>query len=155
MKYYIPNDNEERLKQLNEWFSNYFFSDKFFKDEDWLSIRLNISKWKSLGYPVSQKEKAFDFDFSAEESALLYNNFNSISEILLFDKELKSHAAKMQFDKALLFQNFYKNCLNNIKEQSELNKTVIPFFKFENEILFLKFIDNYFILEMIHEKIRF
>jgi hypothetical protein len=154
MKHYVPEDKEERLHQLNEWFTKALFSESVFKDEEWLPIRLNLSKWKSLGYSIIQKDKPNQGEFSIEESALLYSMYNSISEILLFDKEMKFYGFKQQFDKALLYQNYQKDFTNAFIRQGALNQTILPFFRNDAETLYLKFVDNYFIQQIIRERIR-
>ena len=154
MKHYIPEDKEDRLNQLNEWFTKVLFSDNFFKDEDWLAVRLNLSKWKSLGYSILLNDKCYQGEFSIEESALLYSIFNSISEILLFEKEMKFYGFKQQFDKALLNQNYQKDFTNAFIKQGALNQTILPFFRCDAETLYLKFVDNYFIQQIIRERIR-
>lgn len=50
MKHHIPDIHDERLDQLNTWFKKALFSEDLFHDARWLPIRLNLSKWKSLGY---------------------------------------------------------------------------------------------------------
>jgi hypothetical protein len=46
MKYQVPDDDIERLNQLNKWFTEILCSSDYYDDDKWLSIRLNISKWK-------------------------------------------------------------------------------------------------------------
>jgi len=154
MKHYVPEDTEARLQQLNEWFTNALFSESVFKDEEWLPIRLNLSKWKSLGYSIIQNDKPNQNDYSIEESAILFANYNSICEILLFEKEMRFYGFKQQFDKALLCQNYQKDFIKAFIDQGLQNQTILPFFTYQSENLYLKFIDNYFIQQIIKEKIR-
>ena len=154
MKHYVPEDKEERLHQLNEWFTKAIFSENVFKDEEWLPIRLNLSKWKSLGYSIVQNDKPNQGEFSIEESELLYSIYNSISEILLFEKEMKFYGFKQQFDKALLYQNYQKDFTKAFLHQGSQNQIILPFFTYQAENLYLKFIDNYFIKQIIQERIR-
>jgi len=154
MKDHISEGNEERLNQLNEWVTKVLCSHNFFKEEEWLPIKLNLLNWKSLGYSINQNDQLHWYDFTKTEVALLYKIINSISEILLFEKEMKYYRIKQEFDKALLYQNYQKEYTKNLKLYRELNQTILPFFSFENETLCLKFIDNYFIRQIIEERIR-
>ena len=154
MKHYVPEDKGERLHQLNEWFTKAFFSESVFKDEEWLPIRLNLSKWKSLGYTIIQNDKPNQNDFSIEESAILFAIYNSISEILLFEKEMRFYGYKQQFDKALLYQNYQKELTKAFIHQGSQNQIILPFFTYQQENLYMKFIDNYFIQQIIKERIR-
>ena len=64
MKYQIPEDEQERLDQLNDWFTKILCSEDYFEDEKWLAIRLNLAKWRDLGYNFRQENQNEQINFS-------------------------------------------------------------------------------------------
>lgn len=61
---------------------------------------------------------------------------------------------KQQFDKALLYQNYHKDLINSFKSEGSHKQTILLFFKCDAETLYLKFIYNYFMQQIIIERIR-
>ena len=70
MRYQIPEDEQERLDQLNEWFTQILCSEDYFEDEKWMSIRLNLLKWKEKSFGFRQENQEHFWTFEMEEKLL-------------------------------------------------------------------------------------
>ena len=154
MRYQIPEDEQERLDQLNEWFTQILCSEDYFDDEKWMSIRLNLLKWKEKGFGFRQENQEHFCTFEMEEKLLAYRIFNYLGEILLFEAGIKEAAIKQKFEQASLFRDLKAIAKQHLKTIYEEQTSFIKFFKIENEILVLKHIENYFINQHIKERLR-
>lgn len=155
MKHYVPEDPQERLNQLNEWFTKAIFSTDVFNDDKWLPIRLNLSKWKATNFSVLQNVKPEELDFTDHQKGILYFIYNSISEILLFEKEIKLVAGRQQFERAALYRDLSDDCTKALTEEGKQNGWILPFFSMNGQTLILKCVDNYFVQLIIKERLRF
>lgn len=154
MKHYVPEDAIERLEQLNQWFTDLLFSEDFFNNDKWLHIRLNISKWKTDGYDFVQNYQPTESDFDDSEQLIVFQILHAIAESLLFDHEIRVVATKQNFELAALLRDLKKDALQAFTQSGKENQVVIPFFSFNNKVLTLKFVDNYFINQTIRERLR-
>ena len=154
MKHYIPEDKEERLIQLNEWFTKTLFSYDIFDDEKWLPIRLNLLKWRTNGFTIYPHHKPFLADFSNQEQSIVYFICNSISEILLCKTESKMAATSQHFEKAALYRDFQKDFGKALTENGNKNELILPIFYLEGDTLKLKCLDNCFIQQIIRERLK-
>ncbi len=154
MRYQIPDDEQERLDQLNEWFTQMLCSDDYFEDEKWLSIRLNLSKWKDKGYGFRQENEGPFYTLDIEEQVLVYKIYNYLSEVLLFDTGIKEAVIKQKFEQASLYRDLKAVAKQHLKTIYEEQSFFVKFFKVENETLVLKHIENYFINQYIKERLR-
>ena len=154
MRYQIPEDEQERLDQLNGWFTQILCSENYFEDEKWMSIRLNLLKWKEKGFGFRQENQEHFCTFEIEEKLLTYKIFNYLGEILLFEAGIKEAAIKQKFEQASLFRDLKAIAKQHLKTIYEEQTSFIKFFKIENEILVLKHIENYFINQHIKERLR-
>ena len=154
MKHYVPDDPQERLNQLNEWFTKAIFSADIFNDDKWLPIRLNISKWKAMNFSVLQNVKPYELDFSDHQKGILYFIYNAISEILLFEREIKLVAIRQQFERAALYRDLSDDCNQSLTEEGKQNGWILPFFSLNGQILIFKCVDNYFVQQIIKERLR-
>jgi hypothetical protein len=154
MKHYIPEKTDDRLSQLNEWFTQTLFSEDLFKDEKWLGIRLNLSKWKTLGFTFKQNSQPAELDFTIAEKLQIYTYFNNIAEVLLYAKEIRESATKQAFESAALYRDYHQSALQAITAKMEQEKPNFPFFKLDGNTLTLKNLDNYFIQQIVKERIR-
>jgi hypothetical protein len=154
MRYQIPEDEQERLDQLNGWFTQILCSQDYFDDEKWMSIRLNLSKWKEKGFGFRQENQEHFCTFEMEEKLLAYRIFNYLSEVLLFEAGIKEAALKQKFEQASLFRDLKVITKQHLKTIYEEQTSFINFFKIENESLVLKHIENYFINQHIKERLR-
>ncbi len=154
MRYQIPEEEQERLDQLNEWFTQILCSDDYFEDEKWMSIRLNLLKWKEKGFGFRQENQGQFFSLDLEEQNLVYRIYNYLGEVLLFEAGIKEAVLKQKFEQASLYRDLKvitKQHLNVIYEEQSF---VVKFFKIENESLVLKHIENFFINQYIKERLR-
>lgn len=154
MRYQIPEEEQERLDQLNGWFTQILCSDDYFEDEKWMSIRLNLLKWKEKGFGFRQENQEHSCTFGLEEKLMAYRIFNYLGEILLFEAWIKEAALKQKFEQASLFRDLKVIAKQHLKTIYEEQTSFIQFFKIENESLVLKHIENYFINQHIKERIR-
>ena len=154
MRYQIPEEEQERLDQLNEWFTQILCSEDYFDDAKWLSIRLNLTKWRDKGYHFKQEFRSDENTFELNEQALVYKIYNYLGEVMLMESQMRESAHRQKFDLAKLYQDLKqlaKQELNIIKEEGFFP---IRFFRFENEAIILKHIENYFINQDIKERLR-
>ena len=154
MRYQIPEEEQERLDQLNEWFTQILCSEDYFDDEKWMSIRLNLLKWKEKGFGFRQENQEYSFTIEMEEKLMAYRIFNYLGEILLFESGIKEAALKQKFEQASLFRDLKVIAKQHLKTIYEEQTNFIQFFKIENESLVLKHIENYFINQHIKERLR-
>ncbi|MCX6338200.1 MAG: hypothetical protein NT153_13145 [Bacteroidetes bacterium] len=89
MRYQIPNDEQERLNQLNDWFTQMLCSEDYYDDEKWISIRLNLAKWKEKGFGFRQENNGQFSTLNLEEQTIVYRIYNYLSEVLLFEAGIK------------------------------------------------------------------
>ena len=154
MRYQIPNDEQERLDQLNEWFTQILCSEDYFDDAKWLSIRLNLAKWKEKGFGFRQENQGQFCILDLEELTLVYKIYNYLGEVLLFEMGIKEAVLKQKFEQASLYRDLKVITKHHLKDIYEEQSFIVKFFKIENETLVLKHIENYFINQYIKERIR-
>ncbi len=154
MKYQIPDDEQERLDQLNEWFTQILCSEDYFDDEKWLSIRLNLAKWKDKGYSFRQENQSAFCVFELEELVFVLRIYNYLSEIHLFEANIKQAAMHQRFEQASLYRDLKIVAKQQLKALYEEQSCFVKFYKIENEGLVLKHIENYFINQDIKERLR-
>ena len=155
MKHYIPDNEKDRLEQLNDGLTEIICSKDYFIDEKWLPLRLNLRKWKTLHYSISQNHQPFINDFSKIELLRLYHACNNLSEVMLIQKEIKEVILLQQFEKAALLRDIGLDRSLALSDLYKEMKVVIPFFYLSGNRLILKCIDNYFIHQYVKEKLRF
>lgn len=154
MRYQIPDDEQERLNQLNEWFTQILCSEDYFDDEKWMSIRLNLAKWKEKGFGFRQENQGQFCSMDLEEQKLTYRIYNYLSEVLLFEMGIKEAVLKQRFEQASLYRDLKVISKQDLKDIYEEHSFIVKFFKIENETLVLKHIENNFINRHIKERIR-
>ena len=154
MRYQIPDDEQERLDQLNEWFTQILCSEDYFDDEKWMSIRLNLAKWKEKGFGFRQENQGQFCSMDLEVQKLTYRIYNYLSEVLLFEMGIKEAVLKQRFEQASLFRDLKVITRQHLKDDYKEQPIVINFFKIENETLVLMHIENFFINQHIKEKLR-
>ena len=103
MKNQIPDDDQERLDILNQWFTEILCSRGYFDDDKWLPIRLNILKWSQRGYSFRHLNTSNAQDFTVIESAKVYRIYNMLSEIDMFSLAIKEVAKSQKFEQAALY----------------------------------------------------
>ncbi len=154
MRYQIPEEAQERLDQLNEWFSQILCSEDYFEDEKWMSIRLNLAKWKEKGFGFRQENQGQFCSKDLEEQNLIYRIYNYLGEILQFEMGIKEAVLKQRFEQASLYRDLKVITKQHLKDIYEEHSFIVKFFKIENETLVLMHIENYFINQYIKERIR-
>ncbi len=154
MRYQIPDDEQERLDQLNEWFTQILCSEDYFEDEKWMSIRLNLDKWKDKGFGFRQENQGKFCPMDLEEQNLTYRIYNYLGEVLQFEMGIKEAVLKQRFEQASLYRDLKVITKQHLKDIYEEHSFIIKFFKIENETIVLKHIENYFINQYIKERIR-
>jgi hypothetical protein len=154
MRYQIPEEEQERLDQLNEWFTQILCSKDYYDDEKWLAIRLNLLKWNESGYSFKYLNLSKVNDFDEKEIVVVYKIYNSLSEIDLLAFANKEAAKDQKYEKAALYRDLGKLCVNSLKGLYENSELVIPFFMVQEATLVLKHIENYFINQYIKERLR-
>jgi hypothetical protein len=154
MRYQIPDDEQERLDQLNEWFTQILCSEDYFEDEKWMSIRLNLAKWKEKGFGCRQENQGKFCPMDLEEQNLTYRIYNYLGEVLQFEMGIKEAVLKQRFEQASLYRDLKVITKQHLKDIYEEHSFIIKFFKIENETIVLKHIENYFINQYIKERIR-
>lgn len=154
MRYQIPEEEQERLDQLNEWFTQILCSEDYFDDEKWLSIRLNLAKWKEKGIGFRQENQGQFCSMDLEEQNLTYRIYNYLGEVLQFEMGIKEAVLKQRFEQASLYRDLKVITKQQLKDIYKEQPVVIKFFKIENETLVLMHIENYFINQHIKERLR-
>ena len=154
MRYQIPEEEQERLDQLNEWFTQILCSEDYFEDEKWMSIRLNLAKWNEKGFGFRQENQGQFCSLNLEQQNLSYRIYNYLSEVLLFEMGIKEAVLKQRFEQASLYRDLKMITKQHLKDIYNEQPIVIKFFKIENETLVLKHIENYFINQYIKERLR-
>ena len=96
MRYQIPNDEQERLNQLNVWFTQILCSEDYYDDEKWISIRLNLAKWKEKGFGFRQENNSQFSTLQVEAQTIVYQIYNYLSEVLLFEAGIKEAVIKQR-----------------------------------------------------------
>ncbi len=154
MRYQIPDDEQERLDQLNQWFTQILCSEDYFDDEKWMSIRLNLAKWKEKGFGFRQENQGQFCSMDLEEQNLTYRIYTYLGEVLQFEMGIKEAVFKQKFEQASLYRDLKVITKQNLKDIYNEQPFVINFFKIENETLLLMHIENYFINQHIKERLR-
>ena len=154
MRYQIPEEEQERLDQLNEWFTQILCSDDYFDDGKWLSIRLNLAKWRDKGYHFRQEFRSDENTFEQKEQALVYKIYNYLGEVMLMESQMREAAHRQKFDLAKLYQDLKQLAKQELSIINEEEFFPARFFRFEKEAIILKHIENYFINQDIKERLR-
>jgi hypothetical protein len=128
MRYQIPDDEQERLDQLNEWFTQILCSEDYFDDEKWMSIRLNIAKWKEKGFGFRQENQGQFCSMDLEEQKLTYRIYNYLSEVLLFEMGIKEAVLKQRFEQASLYRDLKVISKQDLKDIFEEHSFIVKFF---------------------------
>ena len=105
MKLQLTDQEAERLNQLNNWFMEIICSKSYFDDEKWINIRLNLAKWKELGYNFRQEKSIENRCYSMDEILFVNRMLNYQSEMLLFDGGIRESVIKQNFEKAALYRD--------------------------------------------------
>jgi hypothetical protein len=154
MRYQISDQPQERLDQINEWFTQILCTDSYFEDDKWLAIRLNLSKWKEQGFHYRQEFNSTSNCLADEEQALLFKIYNYLGEIMLMEAKMKEAAYRQKFDLAILYQDLKALAKQELKKLNEERFFFISFFRIENNSIVLMHIENYFINQDVKERLR-
>ena len=155
MKLQLTDQEAERLNQLNNWFMEIICSKSYFDDEKWINIRLNLAKWKELGYNFRQEKSIENRCYSMDEILFVNRMLNYHSEMLLFDVGQRESVIKQNFEKAALYRDLKIETIEHLSELYEKRYFTVRFFKIINSnTILMEPIENHFINQHILERLR-
>lgn len=155
MTYQVPDNENQRLEQLNKHFNAILCSEDYFNDEKWILIRLNLQKWERAGYSIEILGQNYFEEFNIEEQYFTQKLYSLINQVLLFACKTAESARNQEFEQAAQFRDLGKEYRKRLCRLNEDIPNTLYFFKFENQKLSMKFIDNYFVSQHIKEMLRF
>ena len=154
MGYQIPDNDQERLELLNESLIKLICSEDYFDDEKWVMIRLNLDKWKSMGYSLKFEKINLGNSLKEDELLFLLRIYNLISEVLLFQYGIKECVKTQNFEQAALYRDLaivYRKALADQVKNAPAN---IYLFDLKGHKLIMRFIENYFVNQHLMDRFR-
>lgn len=145
MHFHVSDDTTERLNQLNALTTELVFGFDQPDENKCLLAKMNLSKWKAIGYSISVVADAAPAILNSADHLILYNAFNIIGELLLFRKEQNAAVIKQDYEKAAHFRDRQKQLLENLKVLHATLASPIPFFSTEGNLLSLGHIDQHYV----------
>jgi len=154
MGYQIPDNEQERLELLNESLIKLICSEDYFDDEKWVMVRLNLDKWKRMGYSLKFKNIKLDKSFKEDELIFLLRIYNLISEVLLFQYGIKECVKTQNFEQAALYRDLAKVYRKALADKLKNAPVHICLFDLKGNKLVMKFIENYFVNQHLMDRFR-
>lgn len=154
MTYQVPDNENQRLEQLNQYFNALLCSEDYFNDEKWIFIRLNLSKWESTGYTIELQTQNSIEAFNIEEQYFTQKLYSLINQVLLFACKTAESARNQEFEQAALYRDLGKEYRKRLCQLHENIPIRLYFFEAAGQRLKMKFIDNYFVSENVKERLR-
>ena len=154
MSYQIPDNDQERLELLNESLIKLICSEDYFDDEKWVMVRLNLDKWKRMGYSLKFEKINLGNSFKEDELLFLLSIYNLISEILLFQYGIKECVNNQEFEQAALYRDLGKVYKKSLAEQYKNKPSELCVFDLKGNKLVMKFIENYFVNQYLMDRFR-
>ena len=154
MHFFVPDDANERLNQLNELMTELVFQFERIENDKLLLIKLNLSKWDSQGFTISDKPDTSPISFTPSEETIIYKTYNLIGELLLFRKS-KEDAAKLQhYSLAADFRDKETRALAKLLPLKESLTTSLPWFRYSDDVLFMRPIDHFYLNSFIETNLE-
>jgi len=154
MGYQIPDNDQERLELLNESLIKLICSEDYFDDEKWVMIRLNLDKWKRMGYSLKFENIKLNNTFKEDEIIFLLRVYNLISEVLLFQYGIKECVKTQNFEQAALYRDLAKVYRKALADKLKNAPAHICLFDLKGHKLIIKFIENYFVNQHLMDRFR-
>ena len=154
MGYQIPDNDQERLELLNESLIKLICSEDYFDDEKWIMVRLNLDKWKSMGYSLKFENIKLKNTFKEDEIIFLLRVYNLISEVLLFQYGIKECVKTQNFEQAALYRDLAKVYRKALADKLKNAPANICLFDLKGHKLVMKFIENYFVNQHLMDRFR-
>ena len=154
MGYQIPDNDQERLELLNESLIKLICSEDYFDDEKWVMVRLNLDKWKRIGYRLKFENINLGNSFKEDEIIFLLRVYNLISEVLLFQYGIKECVKTQNFEQAALYRDLAKIYRKSLADKLKNAPAPICLFDLKGNKLVMKFIENYFINQHLMDRFR-
>jgi hypothetical protein len=154
MGYQIPDNEQERLELLNQSLIKLICSEDYFDDEKWLMVRLNLDKWKRMGYSLKFENINPNNSFKEDEILFLLRIYNLISEVLLFQYGMKECAKNQEFEQAALYRDLAKVYRKALADKLNNVPAHICLFDLKGNKLVMKFIENYFVNQHLMDRFR-
>jgi hypothetical protein len=154
MGYQIPDNDQERLELLNESLIKLICSEDYFDDEKWVMIRLNLDKWKRMGYSLKFEKIKLNNTFKEDEIIFLLRVYNLISEVLLFQYGIKECVKTQNFEQAALYRDLAKVYRKALADKLKNAPANICLFDLKGNKLVMKFVENYFVNQHLMDRFR-
>jgi hypothetical protein len=149
MHFFVSDDANERLNQLNELMTELVFHFEKIENDKLLLIKLNLSKWCSQEFTISDTPDASPVPFAPSEETIIYKTYSLIGELLLFRKS-KEDAAKIQ-DYALAadFRDKESDAFVKLLTLKDTLTTSLPWFRYSENTLYMRTIDHFYLNSFI------
>lgn len=154
MAYQVPDNDNERLAQLNDTFNQLICSEEYFEDDKWILIRFNLDKWRKAGYELAFQTPKSNNVFNNEELVFTLRLYNLISEIQLFQYNMKECAKNQEFEQAANYRDMTKSYKNILNQVSGTRPSLLVYFEFKQGKLGMKFIENFFVTQYVKDRFR-
>jgi hypothetical protein len=154
MGYQIPDNDQERLELLNESLIKLICSEDYFDDEKWVMVRLNLDKWKRMGYSLKFEKIKLNNTFKEDEIIFLLRVYNLISEVLLFQYGIKECVKTQNFEQAALYRDLGKVYRKVLADKLKNAPANICLFDLKGHKLVMKFVENYFVNQHLMDRFR-
>jgi hypothetical protein len=154
MGYQIPDNDQERLELLNQSLIKLICSEDYFDDEKWLMVRLNLDKWKRMGYSLKFEKINLGNSLKEDELLFLLRIYNLISEVLLFQYGIKECVKTQNFEQAALYRDLAKVYRKALADKLNNSPAHICLFDLKGHKLVMKFVENYFVNQHLMDRFR-
>ena len=154
MNFFVSDNANERLNQLNELMTELIFHFGK-KDKDiLLLIKLNLSKWQSQGFTIADTPDISPVPLTPSEEIIIYRTYSLIGELLLFIKSKKDAAQLQYYSLAADFRDKECCAFEKLLTLKDTLTTSLPWFRYANDILFMRPIDHFYLHSFIEEKLE-
>lgn len=154
MHFFVSDDTNERLDQLNVLMTELIFHFENFDKDKLLLLKMNLSKWKSEGFTFSAVTDTEPIPLEPEQEIILFKAFSLIGECLLFRKSKEEAAQHQDYTSAGDFKAMELACFDKLQSLQLSLASALPFFRYADSYLYLRPIEHFFINQFIREKLE-
>lgn len=154
MNFFVSDDANERLNQLNELMTELVFHFERIENDKLLLIKLNLSKWRSQEFTISDTPDTSPVPFAPSQEIIIYKIYSLIGELLLFRKS-KEDAAKIQhYSIATDFRDKECCAFEKLLTLKDTLTTSLPWFRYSENTLYMRPIDHFYLNSFIETNLE-
>ena len=128
MHFFVSDNTNERLDQLNVLMTELIFHFEIFDKDKLLLLKMNLTKWKLQGFAISAVEDTEPIPLEPAQEIILFKAYNIIGECLLFRKTKEEAVQRQDYTSAGDFKAMELACFDKIQALQLSLPGALPFF---------------------------